>query len=193
MVFHWSLSKNTSPQISKTFLSSVAYLKNAVFWMFLILPLISTPPNRSSICLKTVPKAQSTVSSSLSYSAVFSLTSKIIILLLLFLLFEVFPPALVDVFSLDFKWQKVSKCSRTFLSILTDLNNAVVWMISTRPLISKSSSSYHNPLVTIPRAPITNRITVTFMFYRVFFNDAQVFKEVFFLRAFNHWESVICT
>ena len=30
--------------------------------------------------------------------------------------------------------------SRTLLNILADLNNAVVWMVSTRPVISKSSS-----------------------------------------------------
>ena len=33
------------------------------------------------------------------------------------------------------------------LNILADLNNAVVWMISTGPLISKSSSPCTNPLV----------------------------------------------
>ena len=47
------------------------------------------------------------------------------------------------------------KSPRTLLSILADLNYVVVWMVSTRPLISKSSSSFNNPLVTIPRAPIT--------------------------------------
>ena len=58
--------------------------------------------------------------------------------------------------------------SRTFLSILTDLNNVVVWMVSTRPLISKSSSPSINPLETVPRAPITIGISVTFMFYSFF-------------------------
>ena len=55
--------------------------------------------------------------------------------------------------------------SRTILSILADLNNAAVWMISTRPLISKFSSPCTNPLVTVPREPITIGIIVTFMFH----------------------------
>ena len=38
-------------------------------------------------------------------------------------------------------------------------------MVSTRPLISKSSSPCTNPLVTVPRASITIGITVTLMFH----------------------------
>ena len=58
--------------------------------------------------------------------------------------------------------------SGTLLSILTVLNNAVVWMVSTRPLILKSSNPFTNPLVTIPRAPIAIGITITFMFHSFF-------------------------
>ena len=36
------------------------------------------------------------------------------------------------------------------LSILADLNNTVIWMVSTRSLISMSSSSFTNPLMTLP-------------------------------------------
>ena len=53
--------------------------------------------------------------------------------------------------------------SWTLLSILSDLNNVVVWMVSTRPLISKFSSPCINPLVTVPRPPITICISVTFV------------------------------
>ena len=57
------------------------------------------------------------------------------LLLLLFDLFwEFFTPAIADGFSQDFKWQ----VSRILLSILADLNNAVVWIVSTSPVISKS-------------------------------------------------------
>ena len=84
--------------------------------------------------------------------------------------------------------------SRTPLSILADLNqehqlqlaypslscstvffnsNAIIWMVSTRPLISKSSSPYINPLVTVPKAPITIGITVTFMFHSFFSSLAR--------------------
>ena len=45
-------------------------------------------------------------------------------------------------------------------SCLKYLNNAVVWMVSTRPLISGSSSSFTYPLVTVPNVPITIGITV---------------------------------
>ena len=45
--------------------------------------------------------------------------------------------------------------SRTLLSILTDLNNAVVWIVSTRPFISNSfTSPFINPLVTVTRSSI---------------------------------------
>ena len=43
----------------------------------------------------------------------------------------------------------------TLLSILTDLNNAVVWMVLTRPLISKSPNPCTNPLLTVPSVSIT--------------------------------------
>ena len=76
---------------------------------------------------------------------------------------------------------KCSQASRTFLSILTDLNNVVVWMVSTRPLISKSSSLCINPLVTVPRAPITIYITVTFIFYGFFQFNCKRSRYLFFL------------
>ena len=59
---------------------------------------------------------------------------------------------------------------RNFLSILAILNIVVVWMISTRPPTSKSSSPFSNPLVTVPKAPITISIIVTCMFH-IFFNS----------------------
>ena len=59
---------------------------------------------------------------------------------------------------------KSPQVSRT-PGILTDLNNAVVWTVSTRPVISKSSRPCTNPLVTVPRAPITIDIIDTFSFF----------------------------
>ena len=41
-------------------------------------------------------------------------------------------------------------------------------MLSTCPLIPKSSSFFTKPLRIVPNTPITNGITVTFMFYRFF-------------------------
>ena len=59
---------------------------------------------------------------------------------------------------------------RTLLRILADLNNAVVWMVSIHPVISKSSSPFNNPLVTVLRVQIKIGIIVTFMFH-IFFNS----------------------
>ena len=60
--------------------------------------------------------------------------------------------------------RKFPKVSRTLLSILADLNNAVVWVAFSRPLISESSNLIINSLVTVPSAPITIGIIVTFRF-----------------------------
>ena len=38
------------------------------------------------------------------------------------------------------------------INILADLKSAVVWMISTRSLISKSSNPFTNPSVTVPKS-----------------------------------------
>ena len=53
--------------------------------------------------------------------------------------------------------------SRTLLSIQGDLN-VVVWVVSTRPIIFKSSSFFIYPLVTLPSAPIIIGIPVSFIF-----------------------------
>ena len=68
--------------------------------------------------------------------------------------------------------------SRTLLSILADLNNVVVWIFSTRFLISNSSSPFNNPLVTVSRTPITVGINVTFMF-RSFFSSLILHLDFF--------------
>ena len=69
---------------------------------------------------------------------------------------------------------------RTLLSILAVLNNAVVWMVSTRPPTFKSSSPFNNPLVIVPKAPITIGIIVTFMLYS-FFSSLPRSKYLSFL------------
>ena len=56
----------------------------------------------------------------------------------------------------------------TVRNILTDFNNALVWMVSSRPLTSKPSIPFTNPLVTVPSALITIGITVTFMLHSLF-------------------------
>ena len=77
---------------------------------------------------------------------------------------------------------KSPQVSRTLLSILAILNNTVVWMVSTCLPTSKSSSSFSNPLVTVPNAPITIGIIVTCMFH-CFFNSLARSR---YLSFFSH-------
>ena len=63
---------------------------------------------------------------------------------------------------------KSPQVSGTRLRILAVLSNAVVWIVSVRPPISKSSRPFNNFLVIVPNAPITTGTIVTFMFHRFF-------------------------
>ena len=74
-----------------------------------------------------------------------------------------FPPAFADGFYKSLSGNESSQVSRILLSILTDLNNVVVFMLSTCPAISKYSIA-----LTLPRALITIGIIVTFMFHCFF-------------------------
>ena len=59
---------------------------------------------------------------------------------LLLLLFLLLNQHYLMVFHWSLTDRKSSQIFGTLLSISTDLNNAVVWMVSNRPLVSKSSS-----------------------------------------------------
>ena len=59
---------------------------------------------------------------------------------------------------------------------------ALVWMVSTRLPTSKSSRPFNNPLVTVPKAPITIGIIVIFMFHS-FFNSLARSR---YLSLFSH-------
>ena len=86
---------------------------------------------------------------------------------------------------------KSAQVSRTFLSILTYLDNAVVWMVSSCSLISKSSSPFTKLLEIVPSAPITNGITVNFMVYRSFISLAS--SKYLPLSSFSfNFHSVVC-
>ena len=85
----------------------------------------------------------------------------------------------VVVFYWSLSDSKSSQVSRTLLCIQTDLNNAIMWMVSTRPFISKTSRPCTNPLVTIPSVPITIGITITFKFYSFFQFSSKVLVFIF--------------
>ena len=80
--------------------------------------------------------------------------------LLLLLLFYLFESSSHQHKLMIFDWSvsdsKAPQVFRTLLSILSDLNNGIVWRVSTRLLISKSSSLCTSPLVTVPIAPVRN-------------------------------------
>ena len=87
---------------------------------------------------------------------------------------------------------KPPQVSRTLLSILAVLNNVVVWMVSTRPPTSTSSSPFSNPLVTVPNAPITIGTIDTFMFHSFFFNSLARSRYLSFFShsfSFNLWSA----
>ena len=63
-----------------------------------------------------------------------------------------------------FHWKlsdtKSPQVSRTLLGILAVFNNAVVGMVFTRSPTFKSSRPFNNPLVTVPKTPITIGIII---------------------------------
>ena len=85
-------------------------------------------------------------------------------------IFEFFPPALTDGFSLEFEWQQVS----SILHDSSQYSNRLQWWYGLDGLhssaISKSPIPRTNLLVTVLRAPITIGIAVTFMFHSLFFS-----------------------
>ena len=94
---------------------------------------------------------------------------------------EFFTLALADHWNLiDSKSYLVN---RTLLSILADLNKAVVGMVSARSPISYSSISLTKLLEIVPSAPITIGITVTFMFNSFFRSLAR--SKYSFLFSFS--------
>ena len=75
--------------------------------------------------------------------------------------------------------------SKTLVSVLAVLNNVVVWIVYTPPLSSRSSSPFNNPLLTVPKAPVTIGIIVTFMFHSFFNSLARLRYLSFFSLYFS--------
>ena len=63
-------------------------------------------------------------------------------------------------------------------------------MVSTRSPTSKASSPFNNPLVTVPKAPITIGIIVTFMFHSIFQFPSKV-EVLILLYTFFQFYSVV--
>ena len=82
-------------------------------------------------------------------------------------------------------WVTASLLKSPGLSVLAVVNNAVVWIVFTLPPTSKSSSPFNNPLVTVPKAPITIGIIITFMFHHFFNSLARSRYLSFFSHSFS--------
>ena len=89
------------------------------------------------------------------------------------------------VFHWSLSYSKFPQVSGTLLNILAVLNNTVVWMVSTLPPTSKSSSPFNNPLVTVPKVPIAISTIVTFMFHSFFNSLARSRYLSFFSHSFS--------
>ena len=90
-----------------------------------------------------------------------------------------------------FHWSlsdKSPQVSMTLLSILTDLNKAVVWINSTCPLISKFYSPFTEILVIVQSATITVDFTITFILCCFFFTS--LVRSRYF---FHFLEFLICS
>ena len=75
---------------------------------------------------------------------------------------------------------------RTLLSILANLNNALVWMNSTR-VISNSPSRFTKSLVTVRNPPIRYDINDTFMFHSFFQFPSNVQVLISFFSIFYNF------
>ena len=111
-------------------------------------------------------------------------------------IFTLFQLSLLSFYSLFFSqrqpmvflWSLSDKSPQVLMtlpSILTDLNSAVVSIVSICPLISKSSCPFIKPLVTVPRTPATIGITVTLRFHSFFSSLARSMYLSFFSLSFN--------
>ena len=81
--------------------------------------------------------------------------------------------------------RKSAQVSPTLINILADYNNAVVWMVSTLPPTSKTSSPFNNTLVTALKAPTRIGTIVTFMFHIFFISLARSRDLSFFSHSFS--------
>ena len=155
MVFHWRLSDSKSPQVSRTLLSILAVFNNAIVSM------VSTrsPASKSSRPfnnpLVSVPKAQITIA---------IIVTLLILLLSLLSLLSFSHWCLLMVFHWNLSDGRSPQVSRTFLSILADLSNDVVWMFSACPPFS----SYYQVFGIVLSTSIMIGIPVTFMFHNFF-------------------------
>ena len=107
-----------------------------------------------------------------------------------FYLLEFFTSVLADGLSLEIKWQQVSSSLQDSSQYSGCFQYAVIWMVSTRPPTSKSSRPFNNPLIIVPKAPITIGKIVTFIFHS-FFQFSSKVEVLISLFPFFQFHSVV--
>ena len=137
MVFHWSQSDSKSPQVSRTLLSILAVLNNAVVWMVSTRPPTYKSSRLFNNPLVTIPNAFGTVTKGLLKGL--EDLDIIIIIIIIIIIYSLM------VIHWSFGNSKSPQVLRTLLIILAVLKNVVVWLVSTLPPTSKSS----RPLVIL--------------------------------------------
>ena len=124
----------------------------------------SFQPSRIHLSIQTNPNRSGSGQS--QYSFIYSLFHSL----------QAFPLSLSD--------SKSIQNSRTLLSILANPINAVICIFLILPLISK-------PLRTIPSAPTTIDIPITFMFHSFFHLSGKILVFAY-LFIFLHFHSAVC-
>ena len=89
------------------------------------------------------------------------------------------------VFHWNLSDSKSLQISRTHLRTLAVPSNALIWIVSTRPPISKSFRPFNNPLVIVPKAPTTIGPIAIFMFHSFFNSLARSWYLSFFSHSFS--------
>ena len=74
---------------------------------------------------------------------------------------------------------KSPQISRTHLSIQDDISIAVVWMVLTFPLISKSCSNFINILGIVPSAPFFNSLFIFLFDFNFILWSSETAKSTF--------------
>ena len=160
--FHGVVCRDGKVHNSADFLFCCWFVLSVDVWQKLGDPLVSQNP--SEFCPSHSPgRILDCTYTTCSYGQILIFCTTYLVLISLLLLLSLCYSS--DSRSLRLCW--------TLPSILADLNDAVIRMFSSRPLISKVSSSYTNTLVTVPSAPVTIGITVTFMFRSFFISLAR--------------------
>ena len=119
------------------------------------------------------------------YFSVSNLLHSHIMRLWFFLLWEFFEPTLADVL-FPGVWMTANHLKSSGLfSVFWPILMTVVWMVSSCPFISKSSSPFNNPCVIVPGVPITIGIIVTFLFHSFLSSLAWSTNLSFFSLSFN--------